>query len=297
MYCKKYLYNFAEYTIRWLQSLSGGGDSLLDTEIYVSGQTPSYKGTTPTKTSDSTYDYIFSGWNPAIAIVTQDQDYYATFNQLYRYNLSAAGCLRALTSYTIRVNGRDVATNNSAIVHTGDYFTFSYVAKSGYTYSSQTNSSGTISSSDVVNTFKLTRDGIFRYNRSRSKGSLQTDKTSYSFTFSAIGLDGQAWNQTWSTSFSSGGESSQPLYDSQTGYASYTGFGYGDTITITTSDTDILDGFELLTDPMSISETKTTVATATKISSNTWQLVVPQLSDFTLRTSNSRSLFFNPILK
>lgn len=42
------------------------------TESYRAGETPSYKGETPTKASDDTYSYTFSGWNPEITAVSEE---------------------------------------------------------------------------------------------------------------------------------------------------------------------------------------------------------------------------------
>ena len=43
------------------------------------GETPKYDGATPTKASDDKYDYTFDSWTPAIAEVTGDATYTATF--------------------------------------------------------------------------------------------------------------------------------------------------------------------------------------------------------------------------
>ena len=44
------------------------------------GTIPTYDGSIPTKPSDHTYDYIFSGWSPEISEVNHNQTYIALFN-------------------------------------------------------------------------------------------------------------------------------------------------------------------------------------------------------------------------
>ena len=44
------------------------------------GTMPSYDGKTPTKESDSNYDYIFAGWTPNVVIATEPATYVATFS-------------------------------------------------------------------------------------------------------------------------------------------------------------------------------------------------------------------------
>ena len=52
------------------------------------GTMPSYDGETPTKESDSNYDYIFAGWTPSVVIATQPTTYVATFsNQEITYTI------------------------------------------------------------------------------------------------------------------------------------------------------------------------------------------------------------------
>lgn len=54
------------------------------TETYRVGETPNYTGETPTKESDDTYKYTFSGWEPEITAVSKEGvtiDYTAVFDK------------------------------------------------------------------------------------------------------------------------------------------------------------------------------------------------------------------------
>lgn len=65
----------AKYTITWVDE----DGTVLATEEYDGGSMPEYKGETPTKASDDTYDYTFSNWSPALTVVTADTTYKAEF--------------------------------------------------------------------------------------------------------------------------------------------------------------------------------------------------------------------------
>lgn len=55
------------------------GDTVIATEEYNIGDTPSYKGETPTKADDDKYIYTFNGWTPIITALTGDAVYEADF--------------------------------------------------------------------------------------------------------------------------------------------------------------------------------------------------------------------------
>ena len=67
-----------KYTITWN---NWDGTLLEKDENVPEGSAPNYNGTTPTRPDDSTYSYTFKGWDPALAAVTQNQTYTATYDR------------------------------------------------------------------------------------------------------------------------------------------------------------------------------------------------------------------------
>jgi len=65
------------YTITWVVE----GETVASGAVEY-GQTPTYDGETPTKASTAEYCYEFTGWSPAVAAVTGDTVYTATFNAI-----------------------------------------------------------------------------------------------------------------------------------------------------------------------------------------------------------------------
>ena len=54
--------------------------SVLKTDTVYTGDTPTYDGPTPSKPSDSEYNYVFAGWTPDIRVVIESTSYTAKFN-------------------------------------------------------------------------------------------------------------------------------------------------------------------------------------------------------------------------
>ena len=77
------------YNIRFLN-----GSTVLQAGLWAYGDTPVYMGSTPVDPSGEGLD--FSGWKPAIAVVTGDADYVADFKIMYARKL----VLRAATEVT-----------------------------------------------------------------------------------------------------------------------------------------------------------------------------------------------------
>ena len=74
-YTAKFTQTVNEYTVTW-KNYDG---TVLDSEKYAYGATPSFKGNAPTKASDTYHTYTFEKWNPSISEVKSDQTYTASF--------------------------------------------------------------------------------------------------------------------------------------------------------------------------------------------------------------------------
>ena len=68
-----------KYTVTW----KNDDGTVLKTDADVlAGTIPEYHGDAPSKPSDDTYDYVFSGWNPKPAPIKEDSIYTATFTAM-----------------------------------------------------------------------------------------------------------------------------------------------------------------------------------------------------------------------
>lgn len=66
------------YTVTWVND----DGMVLETDTdAVYGSAPSFDGETPSKAADAQYTYYFNGWTPAVADVTGDVTYTATYSQ------------------------------------------------------------------------------------------------------------------------------------------------------------------------------------------------------------------------
>ena len=106
--------------------------AVLKTEKVAYGDVPTYNGATPTKESDESYVYTFSGWNQEFSKVTGDITYYAQYSvEPYYVTLPEATAFKnALTS--------SCGFNYDTITS----LTFSNSAPAGYTKGSKTITSG-----------------------------------------------------------------------------------------------------------------------------------------------------------
>ena len=74
-------WNIQKFTITWKNE---DGTTLETDENVNYGTTPTYDGATPVKTSTAQYEYAWASWTPAVATVTADAIYTATFNETVR---------------------------------------------------------------------------------------------------------------------------------------------------------------------------------------------------------------------
>lgn len=72
-------YAQSEYTVKWVNY---DGTTLQESQ-YKIGETPSYKGATPTRAKEGEFEYTFKGWSPEIQPVRGDTTYVATYSSYY----------------------------------------------------------------------------------------------------------------------------------------------------------------------------------------------------------------------
>jgi hypothetical protein len=71
----------ATYTPMYRIKFINYDGTILQDSYLTMGSTVTYTGNAPTKASDSSYNYTFSGWSPTISTVSGATTYTATYNQ------------------------------------------------------------------------------------------------------------------------------------------------------------------------------------------------------------------------
>ena len=112
------------------------GQTLEIDENAMTGTMPSYDGETPTKPSDSDYDYVFAGWTPSVKVIIEDTTYTATFNAVpkgsHTHNYVKDPDTLEYVCSCGEKNGRDYELSVTAPqLHVGDICTL----RDGYSYS------------------------------------------------------------------------------------------------------------------------------------------------------------------
>ena len=113
-YTAKFNSTVNKYTITW------NVDGNITTEQYEYGATPSFKGSTD-KMATAEYTYTFAGWDSAIATVTGNATYTATYNSLLRTYGATVG---------ESLHGSVTLTPDSTLV--GDTITVTITPEAGY---------------------------------------------------------------------------------------------------------------------------------------------------------------------
>ncbi|MBQ9296199.1 MAG: hypothetical protein IJ204_03300 [Paludibacteraceae bacterium] len=99
-YTATYTESKRSYRIKFVQP---DGTTTLQSSMVEYNTIPAYTGETPVKEADDDYVYTFSGWTPAVAAVTGDQTYTATYTQSQNMPLDIVDATE--TSLTINANG------------------------------------------------------------------------------------------------------------------------------------------------------------------------------------------------
>ena len=76
---------YAQWTpLTYTATFKNQDGTVLQTVTVNHGSTPSYTGSTPSKSSTAQYDYSFSGWSPSLEAMTSDKEYIAQFSSTVR---------------------------------------------------------------------------------------------------------------------------------------------------------------------------------------------------------------------
>lgn len=82
-YIAQYFSSIQESEYVTAKFINWNGD-VLQEGSYKKGKTPSYSGATPTRPNDGDIYYTFSSWSPAVAPITENTTYVATYTSEYR---------------------------------------------------------------------------------------------------------------------------------------------------------------------------------------------------------------------
>jgi Uncharacterized protein involved in cytokinesis, contains TGc (transglutaminase/protease-like) domain len=107
-----------EYTVRFLNY----DDSILQTSMVLSGNYVSYIGTTPTRSSDTNYNYTFSGWDkdPTTIIINANTDFIAQYTK----TAISSGTETTIVSPTSTKMGYTLTIDNVTKKETKSDFTY-----------------------------------------------------------------------------------------------------------------------------------------------------------------------------
>lgn len=129
-----------QFTVTW----KNWDGTTLETQTYTAGQTPSYPNAAPTRPDDSDYTYTFSGWTPAVTVVSGDATYTATYTAADRQyqitfyaNSASGGSFTDGTTKTVTATKgtlyRDIFPDNPTNSTSGRYFFGWFTAANGGT--------------------------------------------------------------------------------------------------------------------------------------------------------------------
>ena len=102
--------------------------TVLETDTVYTGDTPTYDGPTPSKPSDSEYNYVFAGWTPDIRVVIESTSYTAKFNAVpiseqHEHNFVKNPDTLEYVCSCGEKNGRDYEMNITIPeIHVGDLY-------------------------------------------------------------------------------------------------------------------------------------------------------------------------------
>ncbi|MCC8103097.1 MAG: leucine-rich repeat protein, partial [Clostridiales bacterium] len=107
------------------------GTTVLETDNSVAyGTRPSYDGNTPTKATDDTYIYTFSGWSPEVSVITTNTTYTAVYSKTYVAPAAGAGyaidysaeTATAASGYEISTDGSTWSSGTLAVIPGGTLY-------------------------------------------------------------------------------------------------------------------------------------------------------------------------------